>query len=106
VKVWSLNDRAKPLHTIAAHKRMIVGFAMAPDGKRFATVGMDNVVKLWSTDTGAELRAWDFKVPFQQNKPYVRGLAFGIDGKNVVTANGDGTVYLLECPAAQGKKEE
>jgi WD40 repeat protein len=106
VKVWDLDNRAKPRHTIAAHKRMIVGFAMAPDGKRFATVGMDNVVKLWSIETGAELRAWDFKVPYQQNKPYVRSVVFGSDGKHLATANGDSTVYLLECPAVKEKEEE
>jgi hypothetical protein len=54
---------------------------------------------------GKELRVWDFKVPFQQNKPYVRALAFTTDGKYVASANGDATVYLLECPEA-GKAQE
>jgi WD40 repeat protein len=106
VKIWDLSNRAKPLHTIAAHKKMIVGFAMAPDGKRFATVSLDNVVKLWDTESGKELRVWDFKVPYQHNKPYLRGLAFTTDGKSVATANGDSTVYLLSCPEAAKAEEK
>jgi hypothetical protein len=48
--------------------------------------------------TGKELRSWDLRVPVQPEKPFVRGLAFTPDGKHVATANGNTTLYLLECP--------
>ena len=71
---------------------------MSPDGKRFATAHMDNVVKVWDVETGNELRSWDLRVPMQKNRPFVRGLAFTPDGKQVATANANTTVYLLELP--------
>jgi WD40 repeat protein len=106
IKIWDLGKRAAPQHTLKAHKQALVGFTVSADGKRFASVSMDNVVKLWSID-GKELRTWDFKVPYQLNKPYVRGIFFTPDGKKIATANGDTTLYLLECPpAAAAKKDE
>jgi WD40 repeat protein len=56
------------------------------------------VIKLWDVATGKELRAWDLHLPVQQNKPFVRALAFTPDGKQLATANANTTVYLLECP--------
>ena len=47
---------------------------------------------------GKELRQWDFHVPTQAERPFVRGLVFTPDGKQLATANGNTTVYLLECP--------
>ena len=37
-------------------------------------------------------------IPFQANKPFVRAVVFSPDGKQVLTANGNTTVYALECP--------
>jgi hypothetical protein len=34
----------------------------------------------------------------QRNQPFVRALAFTPDGKQVATANGNTTAYLLDCP--------
>ena len=39
------------------------------------------------------------------NRPYVRGLAFVNEGKELAAANGDSTVWLLEVPAAKAKEE-
>jgi WD40 repeat protein len=105
IKIWDLDKRDKPLHTLPAHKESLVGFTVSPDGKRFASVSMDNVVKLWTID-GKELRTWDFKVPYQLNKPYVRGIFFTPDGTKIASANGDSTLYLLQCPAVEKKDED
>jgi WD40 repeat protein len=71
---------------------------MSADGKRFASATEDNVVKVWETVSGKELRAWDLRAPFQRNRPFVRNLVFTPDGKHVATANANTTVYMLECP--------
>jgi WD40 repeat protein len=76
----------------------VVAFAMSPDGKRFVTAGQDNVVKLWNTADGRELRKWDFRLPVLPSKPFVRNLAFSPQGKHVATANANATLYLLELP--------
>ena len=38
------------------------------------------------------------KAPWQRDKPFVRTVAFTPDGKQVLTANGNTTMYLLDCP--------
>ena len=76
----------------------MAAFAVSPDGTRFATAGLDNVLKLWDTAAGKELRRWDLKQPPQPNRPFVRTLAFTPDGKQLATANADTTLYLLDCP--------
>jgi WD40 repeat protein len=72
---------------------------MSPDGTRFATVAMDNVIKLWDRASGRELRQWDLHLPLLiEPRPFVSALAFTPDGKQLATANADTTLYLLDCP--------
>ena len=51
-------------------------------------------MKAWSVRTVRELRSW--KLPAAVN-----GAAYAPDGRRVVTANADGTAYVLELPAAE-----
>ena len=97
IKIWDLAKR-EAVHTIQGHSHQVVAFAMSPDGSRFVTAGLDNVVKLWETSTGKELRKWDLRVPPLADKSFVCNLAFAPDGKHVATANANTTVYLLELP--------
>jgi WD40 repeat protein len=96
VRVWELatikpGQAPEPAHTFKAHAARIVAFAMSPDGSRFVSVGADDEVRLWETATAKELRRWALRVP-------VRNVAFAVGGKQVATANADGTAYLLEVP--------
>ena len=98
VKVWQLPQR-KLLHTIAAHKHEIRAVAMSPDGRRFATVALDNVIKLWDRDSGKELRQWDLHLPVLSDpRLFTSAMAFTPDGKQLAIGNADTTVYLLDCP--------
>ncbi|HJT79062.1 MAG TPA: WD40 repeat domain-containing protein, partial [Gemmataceae bacterium] len=107
VKVWDLaavgeqlkdGKQPKPERELKAHPFGITGLAMAPDGRRFASTGLDNTVKVWDLATGKELRSWDFHLPPSGGRPFVRALAFAPGGKGLVTANGNSTLYLLELP--------
>src|SRR5205823_4236208 len=107
VKRWDLaaveqqlkkGGQAKPERSLNAHAHGVTGFAMSPDGSRFATAGQDNVVKVWDTATGKELATWDFHIPATSSRSLVRSLTFTPDNRHVVTANADTTCYLLEVP--------
>ena len=105
VKVWNVKNladnapgKATAVRSFAAHKTRIIALAMSPDGKRFVSAGADNTVKLWDTATGEEKRKWEFRVPVIPNKAFLRNIAFTPDGKHVVTANYNTTMYLLELP--------
>jgi WD40 repeat protein len=77
-----------------AHKAGIRGLLVSPKGDMVLTLGADREVKAWSlTDPKAvkEVRTWKLPVG-------VNGAAYTPDGKGVVTANADGTAYVLELP--------
>jgi WD40 repeat protein len=69
---------------------------VSPTGKTFVTVGNDREIKAWSLAADAlkepkAIRSWTFPVN-------VNSIAFTPDGKQLVTANADGTAYVLELP--------
>lgn len=79
-----------------AHKNGVHAVVVSPTGKAFITISKDREVKAWSlTDFKEskleELRVWTLPVT-------LNSAAFAPDGKSVVTANADGTAYVLELP--------
>jgi hypothetical protein len=59
-------------------------------------VGADREIKAWSLAPGdlkdpQPIRSWKLPVG-------VNGVAYTANGKQVVTANADGTAYVLELP--------
>ena len=79
---------------VVAHKAGVRGLLVSPAGDTFLTIGADREVKAWSLRGVKELRSWKMPVA-------VNGAAYTPDGKRVVTANADGTAYVLELPGAQ-----
>jgi WD40 repeat protein len=45
-----------PIYSIAAHKGWVRAMAISPDGATMATVGNDNIVRLWNAGDGKPLR--------------------------------------------------
>jgi WD40 repeat protein len=90
VKVYDIAKK-EVIKTFQAHKGALNGIMVGPDGSRFASISDNGEVKLWETDTGKELRSWTLPTP-------VRNIAFSADGKKLITANGDTTLYVLTLP--------
>jgi WD40 repeat protein len=90
IKIWNIADR-ETLHTFQAHADRLTGIVLNPDGSNFATMARDGQVRLWDVKTGRQLREWNLHVPS-------RAFAFLPDGKNLLVANADATVYLLDLP--------
>lgn len=93
VKVGDVAKR-ESMPPVVAHKNGVRGLLVSPAGDTFLTVGTDREVKAWSLRKVKELRSW--KLPTAVN-----GAAYTPDGKRVVTANADGTAYVLEMPAVE-----
>ena len=98
VKVCKVAGR-ETMHEIKAHTGGVICVQASADGKRFATFGQDNILKLWDLASGKELRRWNM----QGNSPGASGglvinLAFTPDGRQLVTANANTTLFVLDLP--------
>ncbi len=78
------------------HADRITGVAFTPDGKQVITSGADGTVRVWSVETGMQLRL--LEKPGQS----VLSLKLTQDGKRVaVVFNRDGTIRLLDPTTLQ-----
>lgn len=92
LKVADVAKREVIAPAITAHKAPIRGLLVSPKGESFFTFSEDRELKLWSLKDPAapkELRTWRLPVS-------VNGATYTPDGKSVVTANADGTAYVLD----------
>jgi WD40 repeat protein len=97
VKIGELKDgKLTVVGKGKAHKSGVRAVLVSPTGKTFFTISNDRELKLWSLtdlkeESLVELRSWVVPVS-------VNGAAYTPDGKSIVTANADGTAYVLELP--------
>jgi WD40 repeat protein len=92
------STKGQVLQTFDAHGQRVTAVAVSPDGKLLATVGLDNIVKLWDRANGKELRRWALPALVQERGGFVTQLTFTPDGRFVMTANANTTLFLLELP--------
>jgi WD40 repeat protein len=78
------------------HSSKINGCIVSPDGKRFATWDVDNVVKLWDLTSGEELRQWSLGGIDPSSS--VASFAFAPDGRTLAAGNSNTTIMLLDLP--------
>lgn len=93
IKIAKVQGR-EVLKTFQGHADKIVACIVSPDGKHFATVGGDNLIKAWDI-SGKELRSWDLG---KHQGMFLINLTFSPDSKHIVTANANTTVYVLDLP--------
>lgn len=87
-------DKREVLASGKAHKSGVRALIVSPTGTTFFTISNDRELKAWALGTDKELkelRAWALPVS-------VNGAVYTPDGKKVVTANADGTAYVLDLP--------
>jgi WD40 repeat protein/serine/threonine protein kinase/tetratricopeptide (TPR) repeat protein len=70
------------------HQTHVRSVAWAPSGSALATCDIDGLVVIWDAATGSRLREWKFP-------GWVNMVAFAADGRHLLTANGNGTIYIL-----------
>jgi WD40 repeat protein len=98
VKVANIADhkRREVLWSVVAHEAGVRALLVSPAGSTFLTVGMDNEIKLWPLGAAAvnepkPIRSWKMPVG-------VNAVVYTPGATHAVTANADGTAYVLELP--------
>jgi WD40 repeat protein len=102
VKLWDLST-GESRHTLK-HPPLVESVAFSPDGMTVATAGVDGKVRLWSPRTGLEQQTLELGPP----GGHIWKVAFTPEGRHLVTANRNGTIYVLRLAEAGGpspKKE-
>ena len=100
VKVANIADQKQRevIASFVAHEAGVRALVVSPTGTTFVTIGNDREVKAWSLATAdlkdaKPIRSWSLPTG-------VNGAAYAPNGKLVVTANADGTAYVLELPSS------
>jgi len=76
------------IRTFSAHRDEILTASFSADGKLLATAGRDDVIRLWNTATGKEIR----KIPSRAGVH--NSLSIRRDNRFLLTLGDDGTMHL------------
>ena len=69
--------------------------AFSPDGRRLASAGSDQTVKVWDAATGQET------LVLKGHTKHVTSVAFSPDGRRLASASGDRTVKVWDAATGQ-----
>ncbi|MCB0034069.1 MAG: protein kinase [Anaerolineales bacterium] len=94
----------EPIYNLELGEGEVNGSSFHPDGSRLATVGSDNVIRIWDMNNGEPLLSW---VGHEAGPP-VGGSTYGVtkvsyspDGTRLVTAGSDRTAKVWDAETGE-----
>ncbi|MHC5544642.1 WD40 repeat domain-containing protein, partial [Singulisphaera rosea] len=95
--LWRVCHAQALAKTIDAHQGEAYHVECSPDGRSFASCGLDGMVKIWDLATGDLLRS------IHAHQGEVNTVVFSPDGKTLATAGDDGLVKTWEFATGSPK---
>lgn len=95
VVVASAQEKKLELVVQTGHDDAVRSVVFSPDGKLLATASIDKTVKIWTADTGDELRT------LRGHDNWVNAVVFSPDGKTLASASRDNTIKIWNVENGQ-----
>jgi len=89
IKLWPVGKKPPKATNLTSHTASISSLVFSPDGTKLLSSGSDGRVIVWGVQDACPLREWRFPGP-------VRDAEFDPTGRQVVTANGNGSIYVWQ----------
>lgn len=97
ILVWNV-DRLQLVARLHGHTDFVFAVTWSPDGKRLATGGRDQAIRLWDTDT------WQEVAILHGHRSYVWSLTFSPDGTQLASGSGDFTVRIWDTQSIRERR--
>lgn len=88
--VWRADDWTAPAVRIAGHGNLVRAIGFLPGGGQVLTAAMDGTVRLWDSNTGAEMRSFDWGIG------KVQAAAVSPDGALCAAGGDDGHLVVWD----------
>jgi len=93
IKLWDLTAPKPPGRELKFHSKLISSLRFSSDAKTLLSTSQDGRVVLWNTASGERSKTWEFPGAVHDG-------AFSPGDRHIVTANANGSAYVLRHPTA------